>query len=331
MQATDGNLYGTTEGGGAGDGTVFKISQGGGLTTLYSFTGGTDGGFPLGGLMQATNGKFYGTTENGGAFQNYGTVFKITSGGTLTTLHSFDGTDGGTFFAGLLQATDGNLYGTASSGGSSGAGTVFKITPGGTLTTLHSFDNTDGLRPHAGLVQATDGNFYGTTVLGGRSGLGTIFRMTTAGVVTILDSFKGGATDGAEPGGGALIQASDGNFYGTTFAGGAHDRGTVFKMSPQGTLVVLHAFAGGPTDGAYPDAAVVEGIGCIKADRRLQGGRAVVMEERGGPGGLDDRLDVEFLVAEKVHWTGLQRADREGQAGRGQAEGAAVARHQRCA
>ena len=163
VQATDGNFYGTTYQGGAnGAGTVFKITAGGVLTTLHSFDG-TDGADPFAGLVQATDGSFYGTTYYGGAGSGYGTVFKITAGGVLTRLHSFDSTDGANPHAELVQATDGNFYGTTYNGGANAAGTVFKITAGGVLTTLHRFDFTDGAYPRARLVQATDGSFYGTT------------------------------------------------------------------------------------------------------------------------------------------------------------------------
>jgi uncharacterized repeat protein (TIGR03803 family) len=131
-QGIDGNFYGTT----SDEGTVFKITPGGTLTTLHSFTGGTDGGGPYAGLVQATDGNFYGTTVSGGS-TGHGTVFKITPGGTLTTLYSFgsQATDGQNPYGQLVQATDGNFYGTTKVGGTNGQGTVFKITPGETLTT----------------------------------------------------------------------------------------------------------------------------------------------------------------------------------------------------
>jgi uncharacterized protein (TIGR03437 family) len=126
VQATDGNFYGTTSGGANGYGTVFKITPGGALTTLYSFQDGADGADPEAGLIQAADGNFYGTTT-GEDSASYGTVFKITPDGMLTTLNSFDGTDGDEPSAGLVQASDGNLYGTTYSGGAKGAGTVFKL------------------------------------------------------------------------------------------------------------------------------------------------------------------------------------------------------------
>jgi uncharacterized repeat protein (TIGR03803 family) len=186
VQATTGDFYGTTYGGGANGsaGTVFKITPGGTLTTLYSFCSQpscADGGVPHAALIQATNGDFYGTTQLGGLAGSYGTVFKITASGKLTTLYRFcsqpNCTDGEYPFGGLVQATDGDFYGTTGGGGANGnEGTVFKITNGGKLTTLHSFcsqsDCTDGSGPRAGLMQATNGTFYGTTAGGGANGFG---------------------------------------------------------------------------------------------------------------------------------------------------------------
>src|SRR5579862_9477763 len=257
IQATDGNLYGTTESGGSsnGYGTVFKITPGGSLTTLYTFcsqSGCTDGAVPFSGLVQATNREFYGTTLEGGA-NNGGTVYKITSSGTLTTLYSFCSqsgcTDGSGPYAGLIQATDGNLYGTTNHGGSSnGYGTVFKITPGGSLTTLYTFCSqsgcTDGAVPFSGLVQATNREFYGTTLEGGANNGGTVYKITSSGTLTTLYSFcsQSGCTDGSGPYAG-LIQATDGNLYGTTNHGGSSNGyGTVFKITPGGSLTTLYTF-----------------------------------------------------------------------------------------
>ena len=272
VQATDGNLYGTTSEGGAnnnssctgdtvGCGTFFKITPSGTLTTLYSFcaqSNCTDGAGPTAGLVQATNGNFYGTAFSGGA-NGDGTVFEITPAGVLTTLHSFDGTDGENPEGSLIQTVNGNFYGTTSGGGTSGTGTVFEITPKGTLTTLHIFcqgDCTDGAGPKGALVQAVNGNFYGTTSGGVSSG--TVFEITPAGTLTTLHSFEG--ADGASPFD-ALIQATDGNFYGTTTQGGTSTAcsfgcGTVFKITPAGTLTTLHSFES--TDGSSPYAGLIQ-------------------------------------------------------------------------
>ncbi len=184
IQGADGNLYGTTEGGGTFDqGNVFQVTPGGTLTTLYTFcsqTNCTDGAEPFAGLVQASNGKFYGTTTEGGANGAAGTVFEITSGGQLTTLYNFcsqpDCADGVFNEAPLVQANNGNLYGTTAGGGADGEGTVFEMTPAGQLTTLYSFCSqancSDGANPYAGLLQASNGNLYGTTAGGGASGAG---------------------------------------------------------------------------------------------------------------------------------------------------------------
>jgi uncharacterized repeat protein (TIGR03803 family) len=274
VQATNGNLYGTTQQGGAnGAGTVFKITASGTLTTLHSFNN-TDGSNPVAGLVQAANGDLYGTTESGGANNLNGTVFKITPSGALVTLHSFCSqmnngmcTDGNQPEAGLVQATNGKLYGTTGFGGVNGDGTVFEITPSGTLTTLHSFDKTDGDGPAAGLVQGTHGNLYGTTYQGGANDAGTVFKITPSGTLTTLHSFDD--TDGYAPDA-ALIQGTDGNFYGTTQEGGANGAGTIFKITPNGTLTTLHSFNN--TDGFLANAALVQGTDANFYGTMLSGG-----------------------------------------------------------
>jgi len=272
VQGTDGNLYGTTnEGGANGGGTVFKITASGTLTTLYSFcsqTSCTDGAYPVAALVQAADGNFYGTTAGGGA-NGQGTVFKITHNGTLTTLYNFCSQsgcmDGEEPTAALVQATNGNFYGTTQSGGvinstcPFGCGTVFKITHSGMLTTLYSFCSqnpcADGAYPTTALVQATDGNFYGTTYEVA-NGYGTVFEIAPGGKLTTLHSFDG--TDGGGPVG--LVQATDGNFYGTTEALGPNGLGTVFKMIPSGELTTLYSFCSQSAcaDGALPYAGLVQ-------------------------------------------------------------------------
>jgi uncharacterized repeat protein (TIGR03803 family) len=179
---------------------------------------------------------------------------------TLTTLHSFNGGDGRSPEATLVQGSDGNFYGTTALGGAHFKGTVFKIDWTGSLTTLHSFSGSpgDGAVPVAGLVQGTNGNFYGTTAFGGAFFQGTVFRMTSSGAITVLHSFNSFLSEGAVPIAG-LVQGSDGNFYGTTALGGAHFKGTVFKIDATGSLTTLHSFSGSPSDGATPVAALVQG------------------------------------------------------------------------
>jgi len=240
VQGLDGNLYGTTPGGGAYEyGTVFKMTPAGALTTLHSFCSKgypcPDGAGLIVDLVQGTDGNFYGITAGGGS-SYFGTVFKITPDGSLTVLHSFSGRDGA-IPNGLLQASDGNFYGTTWGDGISGASGVFKITPDGTMTELHQFgEGGDGLA--RALVQARDGNFYGTTDFLSHTGAGTVFKMAPAGTVTTLHTFEGGVAPWAN----ALLQARDGNFYGTTVSGEYDYAGTVFKMAPAGTVTTLHTF-----------------------------------------------------------------------------------------
>jgi uncharacterized repeat protein (TIGR03803 family) len=255
VQGLDGNLYGTTLGGGVnGAGTVFKMTPAGTVTTLYSFcslTNCADGAEPYGGLVLASDGNFYGTTSQGGAANGIsGTVFKITPSGELTTLHSFDGTDGAGPDAPLIQAANGELYGITQNGGQTNSGTFFKITTRGTLTSLYSFTGTYLNGPP---VQGTDGNFYGTSEFGGVNDYGMIFKLTPSGGFSILHSFDSG--DGSAPACGLLV-ASDGNLYGTTYEGGSYDDGTAFKITLAGVLTTLRNF--NSTDGSNPIAALIQ-------------------------------------------------------------------------
>jgi uncharacterized repeat protein (TIGR03803 family) len=256
VQGFDGNFYGTTDAGPPpnANGTIFQLTPGGTLTTLYGFNG-TDGQFPSG-LVLATNGNFYGTTSHGG-LKGAGIIFEITPGGTLTTLHNFCSrtscADGEFPGAGLVQVANGTFYGTTEGGGAHFDGTVFAMSARGTVTTLHSFDGTDGQAPLTALVLDTNGLFYGTTGEGGAIGSGTIFDITAGGTLTTLHSFLGGKSDGSTPEA-ALVQATTGVLYGTAFQGGigcANGCGTVFSITPGGrTMKTLHRFVG--KDGSGP-------------------------------------------------------------------------------
>ena len=227
------------------------------LTTLHSFTGGTDGDSPYAGLVQGRDGNFYGTTSGGGA-NGYGSVFQITAAGQLNTLYSFTGgTDEEAPETALVQGSDGNFYGTTYGVNVAGGGTIFQITAAGALTTLHQFrfaNHREFIR--AALIQGGDGNFYGTTLAGGDYAYGMIFQITPAGAFTTFYSFTGGA-DGGEPQA-ALVQGTDGNFYGTTSSGGANGDGTIFQITPAGALTPLYSFTGG-TDEFAPQAALIQG------------------------------------------------------------------------
>ncbi|HXM45184.1 MAG TPA: choice-of-anchor tandem repeat GloVer-containing protein [Bryobacteraceae bacterium] len=291
VQATNGDLYGTTSAGLNGPGSVFETTPRGALTTVYSF-GGTSGGgaWEPGPLIQASNGDFYGTTGVGGDTNaacifggaGCGTVFRITPAGVLTILHEFcaqQGCPDGYYpVGGLVQAASGDFYGTTEYGGANcesypdfGCGTVFKITPGGTLTTLYSFcaqqvlNCVDGSYPEAGLSAASDGYLYGTTSAGGVNAEGdkggTVFKIRPGGALTTLYSFcaQSGCADGYGPEA-ALIQATDGEFYGTTAGGGAFAGGTIFKVPSSGTLATVYSFCArsGCTDGSNPTASLVQ-------------------------------------------------------------------------
>jgi len=245
----NGNLYGTTTSGGTNRwGTFFEITPSGKLTTLYnfcSFSGCPDGYNPQAGVVLGADGNFYGTTTLGGA-NGVGSVFKITPAGTLTTLASFNGANGANpDFGTLIQASDGNLYGTTEQGGTDNYGTVFRITPGGTLTTLYNFCSqnyptcTDGYSPYGGLAQAANGKFYGATIGGGANGYGTIFEITSLGHLNTLHSFD--FSDGETPEA-SLILGSDGNLYGSTPSAGSHNGGTAFEITPTGTFTTLYNF-----------------------------------------------------------------------------------------
>jgi uncharacterized repeat protein (TIGR03803 family) len=208
---------------------------------------------PGGRLVQDNDGNFYGTTYFGGS-SDYGTVFKVTTNGTLTTLASFNGTNGMNPQAGVTLGNDGNFYGTTFYGGSTDCGTVFKVTTNGALTTLVSFNGSNGANPVMGLTLGNDGSFYGTTWEGGSSDYGTIFKVTTNGTLTTLVSFPYSA--GAAPLA-TLTLGNDGNFYGTTYSGGSLGFGTVFQMTTSGVLTTLVSFTG--QNGASPYAALTLG------------------------------------------------------------------------
>jgi uncharacterized repeat protein (TIGR03803 family) len=292
VQATDGNLYGATSEGGtsngggictSGCGVVFKMTSSGTLTLLHSFDL-NDGAAPSAALVQAADGSFYSTTAFGGTssacsdLYHCGAVFKMAPNDVLTRLYSFCSqsgcTDGFTPTGALVPEQSGNFYGTTAYGGANGSynGTVFRISASSKLTTLYNFCSqsscTDGASPYGTLIQAADGSFYGTTGFGGAnssecegSGCGTVFKITPDGILTTLYSFcsQTGCADGAQPEG-QLVQATDGNFYGTTYYGGVNGVGTVFKITPNGTLTTLHSFCSrrNCADGELPIAGLVQ-------------------------------------------------------------------------
>ncbi len=271
--SSNGNLYGSArQGGQDSGGNIFKLSPNGSLTAIHQFcsaNGCPDGSGPDLPLVNSALGYFFGTTLSGGT-EYSGTVFRMTVGGNITTIWSFDPEEG-SYPTAFLQGFDGSLYGATSQGGFGYGcqhidcgGVLFHLTQNGEYTLVHSFcyDNcTDGQGPTS-LIQGVDGSFYGTAFAGGvrgEYGDGTVFRMERNYNFTVLYNFcsLSNCADGSAPQ--TLIQGSDGNFYGTTNGGGdincnptgfSAGCGTVFKLTSDGVLTVLHSFEA--TDGLYP-------------------------------------------------------------------------------
>jgi uncharacterized repeat protein (TIGR03803 family) len=250
--STDGNFYGATGGGGISlSGNVFKVARDGTYTVLHQFNG--DGAYPYA-PIEASDNNLYGTTLWNTSLGGYGTIYKYTPSGVFSTVYNFDSTHGANPESSVIQAADGNLYGTTVGGGASNCGTIFKITTSGTLLHSYSFQGgAAGCYPIGSLLQATDDNFYGTTFGDDTpADFGTIFKLSKSGGVSILYRFLGGTADGANPVDG-LMQATDGNLYGTTRQGGAYGNGTIFQITPGGTYTLLYSFSSDV--GANPYAA----------------------------------------------------------------------------
>jgi uncharacterized repeat protein (TIGR03803 family) len=244
--ASDGNFYGTTFSGGSSNmGVLFKIATGGNFAVLHNFSGGADGSSPAGAPTEGWDGNFYGTTSS--------TVYRYTRDGVFTTLIQFDSSQASGITAPLVQGSDGNLYGTARSGGAHGCGSLFKVSKSGTLLNLHSFPCFGG--PVGPVMQASDGNFYGTTAGGGAFKLGTVFQLTPHGTFSTLYSFAGAPNDGAQPFGG-LVQGTDGKLYGAAQTGGASGNGALFQIALDGTYRSLYSFTS--DIGSSPSAALAQ-------------------------------------------------------------------------
>jgi uncharacterized repeat protein (TIGR03803 family) len=268
---TDGSFYGGTNNGGSFHlGTVFKITPSGTLTVLHNFDE-EDGSTVYSPPIQGTDGNFYGTTFAGGSY-NGGTVYKMTPSGQLTTLHQFNDpyTRGIWPTAPLVQGTDENFYGTTNVGGIYEDGVVFKITPAGKFTVLHTFDGTHGARPYGPLVQGSDGNFYGTTFEGGDSNYGVVFMITPKGKFSVLHNING-TTDGMYPYAG-LVQANDGNFYGTNSQGPTGF--AIFRISPRQHYDYSVLYTSEPTEGFDSEVTLVQHTNGILYGETMGGGTA---------------------------------------------------------
>ena len=248
---TDGNFYGMTQRGGIYDnGTIFKMTSAGVITILRNFDYTNDGAYPEGELIRGADGNLYGMTVSGGASTS-GTIFKISTAGVFTVIRSFNyNPDGAGPHGHLILSTDGNFYGITSSGGTYGYGTIFKMTASGTYTVLRALNGTtDGGPSYGSITEGTDGNLYGITYGGGTNNIGTIFKIAkTGGSFSVLRNFAY-TTDGGNSKS-DLIQATDGNLYGLTPAGGTNGIGTIFKITPTGTFTVIRHLSS--TDGQNP-------------------------------------------------------------------------------
>jgi uncharacterized repeat protein (TIGR03803 family) len=268
LRASDGNIYFVSSSGGKGSGAIGRLAPDGTLSVLYAFAGSSEGVSAFAGLMQASDGNLYGTTYLGGE-KGGGVAFRVGLDGTFSVLRSFgqDNKDAVLPYAGLMQAVDGNLYGTTLRGGNNDKGTIFRLGLDGAFAIIHHFDGANGENPESTLIAGADGNLYGTTLQGGSQGRGTIFRITTSGTFTSVYSFPSlGAfntsglatnTTGANPRAGLLL-AADGNLYGTAYQGGASGWGTIFRMTAAGTVSTVRSFAGPSFDGGFPLAGIVQ-------------------------------------------------------------------------
>ncbi len=281
--ANNGMFYGTCVNDGfQGWGDIFQTTAAGTVAPMYSFTNQNpvpyDGSYPYAALTQGTNGLLYGSAQSGGS-NGTGTIFKVTTNGTFTSLHAFTvltenrgslppvstNADGATpKYALVLDTNDGNFYGTTDQGGTNGYGTLFQLTHAGNVKVLYSFSNSfDGSSPRAPLLVYTNGDLYGTTFYGGSNGYGTVFQVTTAGLVTAIYSFTNGI-DGADPQA-ALIDGKDGNLYGVCSAGGVNGTGSIYKITTNGVLTPLYSFGTATSsfsghynaDGISPDALLL--------------------------------------------------------------------------
>lgn len=253
------------QGGAYSFGTIFKLDLEGHETIAYNScpkTRCTNGAYP-GGVLRGNNGSLYGTTYAGGDYScdltGCGTVFKINRKGVQTFVHAFGGIDGQSPNAGLVLDESGNVYGTTQYGGAYGWGAVFKVTAAGQESVEYSFDGgADGAYPNGGLIQDAEGNLYGTAYQGGAYNCGTIFKITASGQFTVLYSFPGGVT-GANPYADLNLD-QQGNIFGLTYTGGAHNFGTIFKLDASGNENVLHNF-GREGDGVHPSSLIIDASG----------------------------------------------------------------------
>ena len=310
IEGSDGNFWGVTSVSGEGSsytgGTIFKMSMAGELTTVYAFcvpASCPQGAVPYAPLVEGSDGNFYGATYRAGSTEGTcsgigcGTVFKITPAGTLTVLHSFEATgDGANTSAGLVEGSDGNFYGTTPEQGSFG-GSVYQISPSGSsFHTLYTFctETPDPCEisggPSSGVVEGSDGDYYGTADGYGAYDGSVAYKVAVSGSTGTLSNVYSfcalaNCADGSFVSA-PLYPGSDGNFYGTAEAGASEEAGTVFRLTPAGTLTTLHSFCAsvGCTDGRSPYATPVQGVDGNLYGTTFQGGTKGALCETYGCG-----------------------------------------------
>ncbi len=259
-QGRDAQIYGVVSQGG-GLGSVYKVTPAGAFSTVFSFSDATTGWIPEGTVTLGTDGNYYGVTSFGGGTAVNGVLFKLTPKGVYTVLHVFQGgSDGEGPLAAPIEGIDGALYGTTSGNNGIFSSTVYKYTHSGVFSTIYDFSSTTGFRPTLDeqLLQGTDGNLYAIARTGGTVDDGEIIKLSISGKLLSTYSFAGGVTGGAVPIG-TLIQASDGNYYGTTEFGGTSGNGTVYKMDTKGNVTLVHSFAKANGGGYCPLGGLVQG------------------------------------------------------------------------
>jgi uncharacterized repeat protein (TIGR03803 family) len=288
IQGADGHLYGTTTYGGrpgSGGGVVYRLDFGGDYEVIDVLDY-AKGATPSGELVQGADGHLYGTTSIGGVSMT-GTVFRVSTAGEHTVLHSFGpdqaGNTDGAFPIGLTAGPDGHFYGATMAGGSLGRGTAFRISPAGGLTVLHEFgDAPEAGPPSAAPIPGPDGQLYGTAS-GGANDAGVVYRLSPTGAFSIVHAFSG--SNGSLSG---LSVNAAGELFGATAYGGAHNLGAIYKISALGTKTVLHSFAG--TDGLFPYGPVTLG-----SDGRIYGTATY-----GGPGYFEGNTLYGVLFAMRL-------------------------------
>lgn len=325
-QASDGHLYGTTYfGGPEGGGVLFRVTLDGTYTLLRGFGGGEPNPlFPYTGVTQGPDGYLYGTTHNGGA-TNKGTIYRIaTDGSDFSVIHEFSGGNGENPQGKLVVGADGLLYGTTMMGGADNRGTVYRISTSGTYELLYSFPrlgafssqglavNAAGANPRAGLLRAADDTLYGTAYQGGAHGYGTVFSITPEGELSVVHDFLGPSFGGGKPAA-PLTQDEAGNLYGTTEVGGYLQRGSVWRLTPDGTFQLLHGFIGSTIDGVFPFAGVLPAHGTLYAASQYDSpgsgsgtgtGSGLILKLDTGTGGVLplslELTDSEVMLGESV-------------------------------